>query len=123
MRLLVATRKIKGKVMSSLPPAIQPVRERVKRVLTQIYGERLSAVYLCGSYARGDYREDSDVDLMIALKGEVNPTQEINRLSKVLSDISLDYGLLIATYPVSEAWLQERHGPLFVNVRREGVRL
>lgn len=109
--------------MSSLPPAIQPVRERVKRVLTQIYGERLSAVYLCGSYARGDYREDSDVDLMIALKGEVNPTQEINRLSKVLSDISLDYGLLIATYPVSEAWLQERHGPLFVNVRREGVRL
>ncbi len=109
--------------MPSLPPAIELALERVKRALMQICGDRLSAVYLYGSYARGDYREDSDIDLMIALKGEVNPTQEIDRLSKVLSDISLDYGLLIATYPVSEAWLQERHGPLFVNVRREGVRL
>ena len=32
-------------------------------------------------------------------------------------------GLSSNIYPVSEAWLQERHGPLFVNVRREGVRL
>ncbi len=109
--------------MPSLPPAIELALERVKRALMQIYGDRLSAVYLYGSYARGDYREDSDIDLMIALKGDVNPTQEINRLSKTLSDISLDYGLLIATYPVSEAWLQERHGPLFANVRREGVQL
>jgi uncharacterized protein len=109
--------------MPGLPPAIQLALERVKQALTQIYGERLSAVYLYGSYARGDYHKDSDVDLMIALKGEVNPTQEINRLSKVLSDISLDYDVLIASYPVSEAWLQERHGPLFVNVRREGVQL
>ena len=53
--------------MPSLPPAIELALERVKQALTQIYGERLSAVYLYGSYARGDYREDSDVDLMITL--------------------------------------------------------
>ena len=108
---------------SPLPLAVQSALDTVKAALTSIYGQRLSAIYLYGSYARGDFREDSDIDLMIALKGEVNPGQEVDRLSKVLSDISLDYNLLIATYVVPEKWIAERHGPLFVNVRREGVQL
>lgn len=106
-----------------LPLTVQSALNQVKQALTSIYGEQLSGVYLYGSYARGDFREDSDVDLPIALKGDVNPTQEVNRLSRVLSDICLDYNLLISTYPVPEKWPAERHGPLFVNVRREGVRL
>lgn len=108
---------------SPLPLTIQSALNQVKQALTSIYGEQLSGVYLYGSYARGDFREDSDVDLLIALKGDVNPTQEVNRLSRVLSDICLDNNLLISTYPVPERWLTERQGPLFVNVRREGVRL
>src|SRR3989304_3300392 len=107
-----------------VPPAtVQSALNTVKDALTSIYGRRLSAIYLYGSYARGDFRDDSDVDLMIALKGDVNPGQEVDRLSKVLSDISLDYNLLISTYAVPENWIAERHGPLFVNVRREGVQL
>lgn len=107
----------------TLPLSIQAALNQVKQALTSIYGERLSGIYLYGSYARGDFREDSDVDLLIALKGEVNPVQEVNRLSRTLSETCLDHNLLISTYPIPERWLQERQGPLFVNARREGVRL
>ena len=35
--------------------------EDVKRIL----GDKLTKIIVYGSYARGDYREDSDVDIMI----------------------------------------------------------
>ena len=31
----------------------------------KIYGEHLKSVILYGSYARGDFRPDSDIDIMI----------------------------------------------------------
>lgn len=42
--------------------------KELKAGLVRIYGDRLKAVYLYGSYARGDYRPGSDVDVMILLK-------------------------------------------------------
>ena len=35
----------------------------------KIYGEKLRTVILYGSYARGDFRTDSDIDIMI--KGQI----------------------------------------------------
>ena len=107
----------------NLPTQINSALAQVKQMLVALYGEKLSALYLYGSYARGDFHEGSDVDLMIALKGEINSGQEVNRMSSALADICLKYDLLIATYPVPEKWLQDRQGPLFINVRREGIRL
>lgn len=33
--------------------------------LRRIYGTHLKQIILYGSYARGDYRDDSDIDLMV----------------------------------------------------------
>lgn len=33
-------------------------------LLSKIYGDHLKTVILYGSYARGDYTEDSDIDIM-----------------------------------------------------------
>ena len=35
------------------------------RAVRKIYGHHLKQVILYGSYARGDYTKDSDVDLML----------------------------------------------------------
>ena len=80
-------------------------------------------IYLYGSYARGDFRSDSDVDVLIVLDGEVKPGQEIDRISHQVADICLEHNVLIATFPVSEKWFKERKSPLFENVRQEGVLL
>lgn len=111
------------KAKRKLPETVRLALEEVKRELSRIYGERLTGIYLYGSYARGDFNENSDVDLIIALKGEVNSYEEMDRLSEVLSDICLCYDVLIATYPVPDEWVEKRESPLFKNVRREGVLL
>jgi predicted nucleotidyltransferase len=93
----------------------------LKEGLEALYGERFRGLYLYGSYARGTAHKDSDVDVLVALKGEVDSYAESNKTSRLLSDICLRHDVLIASLPVGEGDLREEEGPLFVNVRREGV--
>ncbi len=51
-----------------LPYTIEEIARRVTPV-AQKY--KLAAVYLFGSYARGEATEDSDVDLLVDLRGSV----------------------------------------------------
>ena len=106
-----------------IPRAVQMALKELRDYLAKIYGERLRGVYLYGSYARGDFRQDSDIDVLIALEGMVSPGQEIDRIGDGVADICLEHNVLIATFPVSEEWLKVRKSPLFENVRREGIRL
>jgi predicted nucleotidyltransferase len=106
-----------------LPAAVQLALKELQEYLAKIYGRRLRGIYLYGSYARGDFRQDSDVDVLIALEGKVSPSQEIDRIGDGVADICLEHNVLIATFPVPEEWLKVRKSPLFENVRREGVRL
>lgn len=105
------------------PPAqVVAALGELKAALSGLYGARLRGVYLYGSYARGDYRpDDSDVDVLVVLAGEVQPSEEVKHYSQIVSDICLRHDLLIATFPVSERWFHERHTPFFENVRREAV--
>ena len=106
-----------------LPKGVQLALKELQDYLAKIYGERLRGVYLYGSYARGDFRPDSDIDVLIVLEGMTNPSQEIDRIGDGVADICLNHNVLIGTFPVPEEWLQERKSPLFENVRREGIRL
>lgn len=107
----------------NVPETVQQGLLELKGALARLYGERLKGLYLYGSYARGDFTPDSDVDLLIALEGQVKPIREIDGLGEIVADICLRYDLLIAVYPVPAEWLVERKSPFFENVRREGIRL
>ena len=106
-----------------IPRAVQLALKELQEYLAEIYGKRLRGIYLYGSYARGDFHPDSDVDVLIAREGMVNPSREIDQIGDGVADICLDHNVLIATFPVSEEWLKVRKSPLFENVRREGIRL
>lgn len=92
--------------------------------IKKIYGTHLNKVILYGSYARGDFNQDSDVDIMILLDLS---DLELKRYSKALSymtyDFNMDYDLDIKPIAKSEAHFSKwvKNYPFYFNVKNEGV--
>ncbi len=100
---------------------LRAVLRELKAGLEDLYGDRLVRVILYGSHARGDAGEDSDIDILIVLKGEVKAGEEIRRSSRLIAELSLRYDTLLSRMFISETDFDERQLPLIRNVRREGV--
>lgn len=104
-----------------VPAHIRKLMKELKEGLTRIYGDQLKAVYLYGSYARGDYRQGSDVDVMILLKDYKNYWKEYQRSSDYVSDVSLRYDVTVSCILIKEIQWKESDKPVLRNIRREGL--
>ena len=109
--------------MKTAPHHIQPILQELQQTLKNFYGDRLSNLILFGSQARHESTPDSDIDILLILKGEISPGDEILRLSALKTDLNLKYDELISIVPVSETDYQHRPTPLLENIRREGILL
>ena len=89
--------------------------------LVEHYGDRLVKVLLFGSQARGDAVPGSDIDVMVVLKGEVSPGEEIEQTGDLVAALSLKYNVLLSTIFRAEEAFYHAQTPLLANVRREGV--
>jgi predicted nucleotidyltransferase len=101
--------------------AIRGVLTRLKQSLSELYGERLKGVYVFGSYARGEADEESDVDVLIVLDRVDNYSQEIDRTSELMAQLSLECDRSISRVFVSEQRWREDQTMFFLNVREEAV--
>lgn len=104
-----------------LPLDVREALDELKRALADLYGPRLRGVYLYGSYARGDFHEDSDVDVLVVLAGPVKPGEEITRINQAAASICLRYDLLISVLPVSSETLETSPQVFFERVRQEAI--
>ena len=95
--------------------------KELKEGLVRIYGDKLKAVYLYGSYAREDYRQGSDVDVMILLSDYRNYWEELRRSTELASDISLEYDITVSRLIMKEIQWKESDMPVLRNIHKEGV--
>lgn len=100
---------------------IQKILVELRQHFEAIYGERLVNMLLFGSQARGDATSESDIDVMIVLKGPVKPGDEIARTGEISADISLKYDVVISCIFMSAERYATEQSPLIMNVHREGV--
>ena len=81
-------------------------------------------IILFGSYARGDYVEESDVDLMIVLDCNADEVKKLRGITaKMASDISLKYGIFLSVLLRDKKQFEDNLDflPFYRNIAREGV--
>lgn len=101
---------------------ISKILQQLKQGLAQIYGDKLKAVYLFGSYARGDaHPPDSDIDVMIVLNGNFDYAEVEKRSSEFIASLCLENDVLISWVFASDTDYENSGMPLMLNVRAEGV--
>jgi uncharacterized protein len=106
---------------AKVPAKIRRLMKEFKEGLVRIYGDKLKAVYLYGSYARGDYRQGSDVDVMILLSDYKNYWEELRRSTELASDVSLEYDVTVSRLIIKESQWQESVMPVIRNIHKDGV--
>ena len=89
--------------------------------LARLLGERFEAAYLFGSRARGDHRADSDLDVLVVVRGVVDYGDLIRRTSMLVSMLSLKYDAVISRAFVSKDRFERENSPFLMNIRREAV--
>jgi len=105
-----------------MPRNIKKILRELKKGLVEIYGDQLKAVYLFGSFARGEGKlPNSDIDVMIVLKGKFKYWDVSKRSSEFVASLCLEYDVLISRKFASDSEYANSKMPLFKNVRREGV--
>jgi predicted nucleotidyltransferase len=108
-------------VKKKLPKQIRAVLEEVKERLIKIYGRKLKGIILYGSYARGDFEDSSDIDIIILLEDMNEPIIERERYFDVIYELDLKYDTVISIVPFKEEDFKKRRLPIILNAKREGI--
>lgn len=98
---------------------IKQYTDEIKPVL----GEDLKKVILYGSYARGDFNEESDIDILLMVGSEENINDKDNELVKIEVNINLNNDVLITPIIINEEKFSKYKEilPFYKNIINEGV--
>lgn len=109
--------------MCTKSEALKILEETVKACEALFGG--IQDAYLYGSYARGDYNDESDVDILLTVDMPREELTEHRRdVASVTSRLSLKYDVTVSvTVKPSEQFLRYRNVlPYYRNVVNEGIR-
>ncbi len=107
-------------------PHMEEVCRRVVAAYRKAYGDDIEAIYLYGSYARGDFDEDSDIDFAAIVKGECPDLQKKRwEVWSEANDIDLEFDILTSPMVISSKIFEEykNAGGYYENIFKEGIRL
>ncbi len=99
---------------------------RVYNNIHEIIGEPLQEVFLFGSYARGDYDSESDIDIAVIIDLDREALKKYqNELIQMASEYSLNEDVLLSVCCIPKKEFEEYREalPFYRNIYSEGVRL
>lgn len=108
-------------VVNLLPNEKKAVREFLA-AMSLAYGETIQSASLFGSKARGDWTQDSDLDIVLVVAGD---DRQIRReMIHLLSEVELKYDVLLDVRVISAARWQyyaDIKAGLYQNITRDAV--
>ena len=97
----------------------------VYRGCAEIFGQHLHDVYLYGSYARGDFDNESDVDILLTVDmNQKAISLRRNAVAHLSSSLSLEHDVTVSitVVPLEQFTRFSEVLPYYRNVFREGIR-
>ncbi len=98
------------------------MKEELVQGLTEIFQRNMSAIILYGSIARGDATDESDIDIAIVIKKEMD-NQTKRRFISWTADMDIRYERVFSIVDIQEENMKkwERVLPFYQNIRKEGI--
>jgi predicted nucleotidyltransferase len=103
---------------------LHEILKKLASSLLAVYGEKLNAVILYGSVARGTDNSESDIDIMVLVD---TSEEELKKYRDALCDVSVDFDLeYLKVFSIVDicnarfnAWKDVL--PFYQNVAKEGI--
>ena len=111
--------------MNKMPKKTKNIIKEFVKQINNLLGDRIKKVILYGSYARGDYKDNSDIDIMILTDltdEEIIEYRE--QVSNIAFDIEFENDFDITISPLIkninkfEFWTNVL--PFYMNIQKEG---
>lgn len=107
-----------------MPDKLSGLLAGYRAAIAQILGDRLDRMILYGSYARGDFNQGSDMDIMIL--ADIRP-EEVSGYADAVYDVTYDFEVRyeleinpsVQSMQIYEQW--KKVYPFFMNVEKDGI--
>ncbi|ACK41440.1 MULTISPECIES: nucleotidyltransferase domain-containing protein [Dictyoglomus] len=113
-----------SKAIDHLEESERIILKELKTKLLELLGSNLEAVILFGSKARGDYDNDSDIDVAIIVN-YLDRNLKRNILS-IVTNLETEYGIPLSTLVISREefeLLKRRERRIALDIEREGIEI
>ena len=121
---------MQGIVEQKEPVGLSHLTSREKAALSEFvarlrgrYADEVVLVMLFGSKVRGDFDEESDLDVLVVVEGD-DRWPYWCEITDLTSDLLLDYEVNMSALVFDEEhyrWLMEHRTPIYNNTTSEGV--
>ena len=100
------------------------ILEKLTDVYQKVYGSAIDKILLYGSYAREDYKEDSDIDVVAIVHGTREELQsQLKQIWDYSAELELEHETILSptVIPFDEFERYKDDLPYYRNISREGV--
>lgn len=105
---------------------VQELLNAISAIYSDVYGASVDQVILYGSYARGDEKEDSDLDIVAIVHGNREQLQkDLYKVWEASGELELEYDTILSptVIPYDEFQKYRNDLPYYRNIATEGVRV
>lgn len=105
---------------------LNTITSAVAQEAKDLLGDKLETVILYGSYSRGDYDDESDIDIMVRINCPIESLEEYyHPFNLISSRLSLENDITVSiTLRDSETFNRFKNIlPFYSNIEKEGVRI
>lgn len=105
---------------------LEAIEEEMVNYYRFVYGDSIDTIILYGSYARGDYSDDSDIDITAIVRGNRVELQiKLKKMWDFSTEVGLAYDVIVSptVIPYDEFEQYKEKLPYYRNIVKEGRKI